>query len=172
MAFPSADHIARQDGTFEPQLSNRWALEVHGLNSGDSDLIILSLQNFTPPTITLSDVELPYGNEVRKVAGQATFDNISLTVKDFVDVPVRDALHRWFEKVYDPKTGKFGYAKDYKKKGTIVMTGPDGESERFYEVEGMYISSLNPGSFDMAGADNVQIEVTISVDKAIQIKSA
>lgn len=172
MPFPNADHIAAQNGAFEPQLSNRFLMEIYGLASGDLDVIVLALNNLTPPVISVEPTTIPFGNEERKVAGRATFDDITLNLKDFVDAPVRDAMHRWFEQVYDPNTGLMGYARDYKKEGSIIMTGPDGESQRVYNLIGIFPTSLNPGSFDMGGAENIEIDMSISIDKMIYVPSA
>jgi hypothetical protein len=165
----SGDHIAAQAGGFEPQLSPRFSVEITGLDGNDSETIVLSLDAFTPPTESNEAVEIPYGNEKRRVAGQADFQNATLTVKDFVDSGTRDALHRWRRKVYNPETGVMGYARDYKKQAALIWTGPDGQSQRIYNLLGIWPSELNPGGADMNSSDNVKVELTIAVDKAIYV---
>jgi hypothetical protein len=169
MPFPNADHIASGAGSFEPQLSPRFSFEISGLDGNDSETIVLSLDGFTPPVESNEAVEILQGNEKRRVAGQADFQNATLVVKDFVDAGIRDALHRWRRKVYNPETGLMGYARDYKKQASLIWTGPDGQSQRVYTLIGVWPTEMNPGAGDMNSSDNIKIEMTLAVDKAIYV---
>jgi len=161
----AADHIAAEAGTFEPQRQNNFSFEV-ALGSADKDVIVMALQGFALPNESNDPVEVPYQNEKRKVAGQYGVDDMQLTVRDYVDVDVRGAIMRWRKKVYDPQTGKIGLAKDYKKTGWIILTAPDGTSRRVCKCKGCWPQAVNGGSLAMDSADQIQIEVTLSVDKA------
>lgn len=167
MPYPSADHIAPQAGSFEHQLGNRHQVEIYSLDSGDSDILLLALNGFTPPNVSVDPVEIHYGNEKRLQAGKPAFENATLRVRDYVDAKVREAVHRWFKKVYDARTGKMGYAKDYKKTGALLMTGPDGQSIRKYDLIGLWPSAVNFGDFNMESADPIVLEVTLACDKAL-----
>lgn len=162
----SADHIAAEDGSFEPQRQDNFSFEV-ALGDADKDLIIMSLETAALPTESNEEVEVHYQNERRYVAGKFNVESLALSFKDFVDVDVRGALLRWRKQVYDPHTGKVGLAKDYKKTGYIVMTAPDGTSSRVCRLEGCWPQTLNGGQLDMKTADPVMIELTLRYDKPI-----
>jgi hypothetical protein len=163
----ASDHIAAEAGTFEPQRQNNWSLEIT-LDEADKDVIIASLVSSALPPESNDEVEIQYQNEKRYVAGQATFETIPLTLVDYVDVETRNAILRWRLQVYNPETGAIGLAKDYKKRGSIIMTAPDGSTERVCRLVGLWPSAVpNPGTLDMSGSDKVMIEVTLRYDKAV-----
>lgn len=167
MAIPQdARHIANQAGDFVPQHQNNWLIEIAGLEGDDKDLIVLSLVSSALPQEANNIIELPYGNETRKVAGKAVFEDIPLVVRDYVDRDVRGALIRWRRQVYDSRTGVVGLPSSYKKTGELIMQATDGSSLRAVQLIGLWPSTMNPGAFDMASADPVQIEMTLTYDRS------
>jgi len=166
MADPlNADHLAAQEGGYEPQRQSNWELEL-ALPGADRETIKLSVVSSSLPPESSDEVELPYGNERRYVAGKTTFDSLPLVVNDFVDQETRAAILRWRRKVYNPATGAVGFAKDYKVDATITLWGPDGTMERECKVQGCWPQAVVPGTLDHGAGDPVQIEVTIRYDKA------
>jgi hypothetical protein len=162
----AADHIAAEAGSFEPQRQNNFSVEIAGLSEADRDLIILALETCPLPNESNEEIEIRYQNEVRKVAGQYIVENLTLSVKDFVDKEVRTAIMRWRNLVYNPNTGKIGLASNYKKRARIIMTAPDGSNSRICKCHGCWPQNVVGGNLDMTGSDKVLIEVTITVDKA------
>lgn len=168
MAIPQdARHIANQEGDFVPQHQNNWLIEIAGLEGDDRDLIVLSLVSSNLPTEANNIVELPYGNEMRKVAGRATYEDIPLIVRDYVDRDVRGALVRWRRLVYDAETGNVGLPSQYKKNAQMILQATDGSQLRAVRLIGVWPSNMNPGAVDMAADDPVQIEMTLTYDRAI-----
>lgn len=167
MAIPQdARHIANQAGDFVPQHQNNWLVEIAGLEGDDKDLIVLSLVSSNLPTEANNIIELPYGNEIRKVAGKATFEDIPLIVRDYVDRDVRGALVRWRRQVYDTRTGNVGLPSEYKKTAEMILQATNGTQLRTVRLIGVWPSTMNPGALDMASADPVQIEMTLTYDRA------
>jgi len=164
--FVSADHIAAQNGAFEPQRKNNFTLILE--MGGDVELIQRSLDEFPIPKETNSPIDVNFGNEVRKVAGRATFEDLSLVLKDFVDQQVVEQMIQWRRQVYDPNTGVIGLARDYKKQGEVIMFGPNGETQRTWKLYGVWPSKLDPGGGNMNANENNKITVTITIDKAIE----
>ena len=160
----SADHIAAEAGTFEPQRQNNFTFEV-ALSSEDKDVITLSMQSAPLPNESNDEVEIQHQNERRYVAGQALFEATTLTIRDYVDQDTRGALLRWRKLVYNPKTGKVGLAKDYKKRAFVRMTAPDGTSERICKLIGSWPQALVGGNLSHDASEQVLIEVTIRFDK-------
>jgi len=162
-----ARHIANQQGDFAPQHQNNWMLEVAGLDGDDKDLIVLSLVSSALPNESNDEVEIPYGNEKRYVAGQATYETIPLVVNDYVDREVRTALLNWRRQVYDPETGLVGLPSEYKKEGEIIIMASNNTQQRICRLIGLWPQAMNGGTLDMTSADPVQIELTLRYDRSV-----
>ncbi len=125
-----ARHIAAQNGAFTPQHASNWVLEISGLEGDGKDLLVLSLSSAKLPKEVNEVIKLPYGNEERKVAGKATFEEIPLVVNDWVDRAVRATCQAWRKLVYDPETGAVGLPANYKKQGELILYASDGSRKR------------------------------------------
>lgn len=167
MAIPQdARHIANQAGDFVPQHRNNWVIEIADLDGDDKDLIVLSLVSSALPAESNNIVELPYGNETRKVAGKAVFEDIPLIVRDYVDRETRAALIRWRRQVYDARTGNVGLPSEYKKTGEMILQATNGTQFRSVRLIGLWPSAMNPGELDMASDEPVEIEMTLTYDRS------
>jgi hypothetical protein len=166
--FISADHIAAQNGAFEPQRKNNFTLVIA---IDQNRLLQRSLDSFPLPKEANEEVAVNYANEVRKVAGRAVFENLELVLKDFADQGIGQLLIAWRRQVYDPSNGKIGLAKDYKKSGEVVMFAPDGTLQRTWTLIGCWPSKLDPGGGDMNANENNKISCTLTIDKAIPGKA-
>lgn len=168
MAIPQdARHIANAEGDFAPQHQNQWLLEIGGLDGDAKDLITLSLLSSQLPPESNEEVEIPYGNEFRYVAGKARYEAIPLVCNDYVDRAVRAALVAWRRQVYDPETGNIGLPADYKKEATLLIMATDGTLVRSCRLIGLWPQAMNPGTLDMSSADQVKIEMTLRYDRAV-----
>jgi len=159
-----ARHIAAAEGGYVPQTGNIFSLEIAGLDGSDKDLITLSLIDLQPPKESNSVTEIPYGNEVRKLAGRAKVEAMELKVHDWVDRDTRGALMRWRRKVYDPATHIVGLPTVYKKIGDIILAAVDGTHQRVAKCTGIWPSDLDPGRLSQEDDKPVAITCTIQVD--------
>jgi len=165
-AFPvNADHIAPQDGGFEPQRQNLYDVEFYGV-PGIGELS-LSLASANLPGTTNDAIEIPFRNEVRYVAGAARVDDFAISFRDYTDALTHQAIMTWRRLVYDPATGRIGRAASYKRRGKVIMFGPDGENERSWSLIGIWPMNDPPMSFDSGSQDQIMLEVTFKVDKVI-----
>jgi len=152
---------------YEVQRTNHF--EVHIVNVGEGDDIILSVQSSPLPTIGVDPIELPYGNTDVKVAGKLTLDDIDLEVKDFVGADIEYQIDEWQQQVFNVETGQLGYAADYKRTAYQYQyspgtAGPD--ITRTWVLEGVFPSSVSYGDMSYDGGDSKMISMTLSVDKA------
>jgi len=165
----TADHIAAQGGAFEPQRKNNFTLRI---DLGHARVIQRSLDSFPLPKEANSPILVNFGNEVRKVAGRAEFDDLELVLKDYADQPIAQALIQWRREVYRPTDGFIGLARDYKKDGIVIMFAPNGLLERRWELKGIWPSRLDPGGGDMNANSQNLITTTLAIDKAIEMFGA
>ena len=162
----SALHIAQQAGTFEPQRVNNFTFQVHLASQSDANIIELSLDTGFLPQEGNAPIMLSFLNEQVYVAGKVMWQEGTIVLKDFVDQPTAEAIRAWRSLVYDPFTGRIGFAANYKKSANIIMYTPDGLSERTWELIGCWPMAVSWGALDMNASDANRITVTIRFDKA------
>lgn len=161
----SADHIAGAEGLFEPQRQSNWILVVHGLPGNDDENIRLSLRSGNAPQESNDEIEIPYINSRRYVAGMYLPESLPLVLNDFVDVGTAHAIARWRQLVYDSFTDRVGLASSYKRRCSLILFDPLGFEQREWIYVGVWPQAVNYGALDMGTSDVVQIEVTLRYDK-------
>lgn len=161
----SAGHIAAQLGFFEPQRQNNSLLRVNDLVGGF--ILTLSLESFPMPKIAINPVEAVYMNTKSKFAGVINIEDMSVIVRDFVDVTTALVLWDWLMQVHDFVTGRNGMARWYKKSGTVTSYSPGGAFDRELHIYGMWPNNFDPGDNDMSSDEIRKITMTISVDNVI-----
>lgn len=159
-----AMHLANT-ATYEVQRTNNFELVISGL----SDEVTLSVSSTNLPTTGNEPIELSYGNSKVKVAGQATVDDVTVVVKDVIGADIDQLLLDWRYSVYDPKTDKIGWAKNYKRQAYLYQYAPDGTHMRPWKLIGCWPSSYESSEFNYEGADKKEITLTLSVDKAYRV---
>ena len=107
-----------------------------------------------------------------KVAGKTNFDDISITIKDFVEKDIEAILMKWRYAVYNPETGKIGWAKTYKREARITLYSPNGTRERSWVAQGVWPTSVELGDLDYSSSDLRKITMTLSVDSAYMDRSS
>jgi hypothetical protein len=167
----SADHIAAQQvnsySAFEPQRKNNFTLRIT-VPGVEGTVIQQSLHSFPFPKEANEPIIVNFGNEQRKVAGRATYDNLQLVVKDYADRPVMKTLIAWRRKVYTPADGKIHLASEYKANGNVDMFAPDGTLVRTWDLKGIWPSSMDPGGGAMDENSQNLITITLAIDKALE----
>ena len=152
-----------QSYAFEVQRTNNFEVVLQGFPPE----FTLAVESSPSPVISNDPIELAYGNSKVKVAGQATFDDFDIQIKDFIDADMEMYLYDWRGQVYDPWTDRIGWAKDYKRNGFLHQYAPDGTCQRSWKLWGVWPTNFNGGDFQYDGGDKKLISMTLSVDKAV-----
>ena len=156
-----ADHLSNS-ATFEVQRTNNFELVIEGFGED----FTLSVEGTNLPTVSNEPIELSYGNSKVKVAGQATYDDVTVTVKDVIGADMELKLWEWRKQVYDPETDKVGWAKDYKRGAYLYQYAPDGTYLRPWKLKGCWPSTFESAEYAYEGGDKKVVTLTLSVDKA------
>jgi len=167
----SALHIAQENGAFEPQRVNNWTFQVALQDQTDTQIIELSLDTGFLPQEGNAPIMLSFLNEVVYVAGKVMWQEGTIVLKDFIDRPTAEAVRKWRAQVYDPETGRIGYAANYKKRANIILYTPDGLGERSWELIGCWPMAVSWGALDMNASSANMITMTIRFDKALPAAS-
>ena len=155
------------DPAYEIQRTNNFRVDIDltafGAETGE---ISLACDTSGLPNSSTDPLEAHYGNSMIKVAGKTSFEDISITVKDFIEKDIEYVLMKWRYAVYDPTTGKVGWAVNYKREARITLYAPNGTRERAWIATGVWPTTLELGDLDYSSADLRKITMTLSVDHA------
>lgn len=167
MALPiDARHIASAAGAFAPQTQDAWFIEISDLAEDGAELIRLSCQAGQLPNENNDVVVIPHGNTESKYAGKLHFEDVPITVRDYVDRKTRDAILAWRRLVANPETGSIGLPSAYKRRAELIIQSQDGSIVRRATLHGAWPSAMNSGSLDHGSSEQVEIEMTITFDYA------
>lgn len=157
----NADHLSNNK-MYEVQRSNHFEVIIPGL--GDDTTLLVSRCAF--PEVNITPTELNYGNTKVKVAGLVEYGEGSLDIYDSIVKDTEKKLSEWQKKVYNPDTGKMGWASDYKKDCQVNQYAPDGTYVRTWILQGAWPSTLNFGEGDYTNGEGKKVAVTLQYDKA------
>lgn len=159
---------------YEVQRTNNFRINIDltefvqkaGVSTDAIGLIGLACETSGLPNNNTDPLEVPYGNNMIKVAGKTQFDDISITVKDFIEQDLEKVLMYWRYEVYNPETGKVGWAKNYKREARITLYSPNGTRERTWVAQGVWPTSIELGDLDYSSSDLRKLTMTLAVDNA------
>lgn len=167
--------LLAQNGSFEPQRKANFALIIPDIGN---DLLILSVKNVRPPGIGVTNPAIKSFNTPVKYAGamEAT-ESMPISYYDYLDTDVLDRLSFWFRQVYNPQTGAIGRARDYKRRGSLVLLPPgtdpasapglvDSSSyrNRVWVCRGLFPKKLAPDEMDHDSDAPAMISLELSCD--------
>lgn len=160
-------HLAA-DLKWEPQRINNFQLNIYGLPGQGTELVMLSLVNFSLPEITNDPINIAHGNTNVKFAGTTQWQGSNtLQVIDYITNDIAKMISDWRELVYRQSDDAIGWAANYKKQGEVTEAGPDGTFYRTWKYEGIWPSGVNYGelNYDTQG-DVRKIDITLQYDRA------
>lgn len=139
---------------FEPKRKNRWILQIEGI---DAFLIKMAAR----PTVTTEEVELPFVNSVRYLAGKTRFNTINVTLTDAIAPSGAQQVMEWMRLCFESVSGRAGYADFYKRDVQLKMVDPVGTVVELWDLKGVFIRSANFGelSYDDHGAAEIVLEL-------------
>ena len=163
-------HLAA-DLKWEPQRTSNFQVNIYGLPGQGTEMIMLSLVNFSLPNIQNDPIPIKHGNTNVKFAGSTEWQGSDqLTVIDYITTDLSQIISDWRKLVYDPETDAIGWAANYKKQGEVVEAGPDGTFYRTWKYEGIWPSAVNFGELNHEATTDVRrIEMTMQYDRAYRV---
>ncbi len=135
--------------------------------SGAEEVLSLSAQNVTVPTVTMDAIVIPHMNQDVKVAGRPTLGEMSVTILNSYDLQAVRIIEAWHRLIYDPAKEQLGFAASYKTNGTLFVYKPNFEIFKNYSIQGCWPSSVGDKEYDWSTSDSVTRTITFQVDKVI-----
>ena len=145
---------------FEPKRKNRWIFALEGIDS-------FLIKSANRPTITLESQEISYMNSKRYVAGNGTFDDLSLTLHDPIAPSGAQQVMEWVRTHWESVSGRAGYADFYKRDAQLKLVDPVGTVIELWDIKGCFITSagFNDLSYDDGGM--MEISLTLKFDNCV-----
>lgn len=131
----------------------------------DSDMKFLVL-SFPLPKETTDTFEAPYFNNSVKLPGKTSFESSTLVIRDALKYDTEKKFMEWRLRVYNPKTGKMGYAEDFKCNAQIYEYDPSGSTYRSWMLIGCFPTAIEYGELSYEDQGEKTISITISYDYA------
>ena len=138
-----------------------------------SDCVIVGLDaewwlsSASRPTITQSDVEVPFLNTSTYVLGRFTWETIDVTFRDAIGPSTTQAIMEWVRLGSESITGRQGYAAGYKRDVYLEMLDPTGVVVEKWEMQGTMLTTVNFGDLGMDDDGIAEVTGTLRFDRAI-----
>lgn len=146
---------------FEPKRKTRWVLAIEGIDS-------FLCKSAARPQITTEEIEVPWINSRRYLAGNTKFNAINVVLHDPIAPSGAQQVMEWIRLHFESVSGRAGYADFYKRDIQLKLIDPIGTVVELWDIKGAFITDANFG--DLAYEDNgspVEIQLTVRYDNAV-----
>lgn len=142
---------------FEPKRGFRWVFLIEGVDA-------FLLKTAARPSFETEEVEIPWINTTRYVAGKTKFGTIELTLHDPIAPSGAQQVMEWIRLHYESVSGRSGYADFYKRDCQLKLLDPIGTVVELWDGKGAWIVSANYGELNYETSDNMEIALTLRAD--------
>ena len=171
----ASDNAGGNQGLLMPKLQFRF--RVNFLNFGtNSSTVELTKQvmDCTRPQVQFQEITLPIYNSTMYLAGKATWQTLSINVRDDASNSVSKLVGQQLQKQMDfVEQASAATGQDYKFQTNIeILDGGNGTSAPIvletWELYGCFLQTANYDTLNYATSDAVKIALTLRYDNAIQ----
>lgn len=160
MAIEILDVASLLPSRFEPKRKARWVLLIEGI---DAFIIKTSAR----PTIATDEIEVPFVNSRRYLAGLTKFNPITVTLHDPIAPSGAQQIMEWVRLHFESVSGRSGYADFYKRDIQLKLLDPVGTVVELWDIKGAWITEANFGELTYEDGTLAEISLTIRYDQAI-----
>ena len=181
MTVPLAsDQSNPNQGLLMPKLKYRFRVifENFGVSTPRTELT-KQVMDFTRPTVTFADIDVPIYNSTVKLAGKYSWENITCQVRDDAGGQVSKLVGEQIQKQLDfSEMASAASGINYKFLTRFEVLGGGnnaGGAENpanileTWEIYGCYLQQVNYGNMDYGSSEVATISMTIRFDNANQI---
>ena len=145
---------------FEPKRKFRWVFAVEGIDA-------FLMKTAARPTINTGEVEVPFLNSTRYLAGKTKFDAVSVTLYDPIAPSGAQQVMEWVRTHFESVSGRSGYADFYKRDCQLKLLDPVGTVVELWDMKGCFLTSAAFGDLDYGTEDPTEISLTIRFDNCV-----
>ena len=145
---------------FEPKRQFRWVLAIEGIDA-------FIIKTASRPNISIEEVEIPYINHKRFIAGKASFETLSVTLHDPIAPSGAQQVMEWIRTHFESVSGRAGYADFYKRDIQLKMLDPIGTVVELWDIKGGFLTAADFGGLDYGASEPSEISLTIRFDNCV-----
>lgn len=119
------------------------------------------LKTAARPTVTTDEIELPFINSRRYLAGLTKFGTMAVTLHDPIAPSGAQQIMEWIRLHYESVSGRAGYADFYKRDIQLKVLDPIGTVVELWDITGAFILEANFG--DLTYEDGAPTEISLSI---------
>ena len=176
MTVPLAsDQSASNQGLLMPKLKYRFRVifENLGVSTPRTELT-KQVMDFKRPTVSFEDIIIPIYNSQLKLAGKASWAEVTCTLRDDASGQVTRLVGEQLQKQMDfLEMASAASGLDYKFQTRFeILDGGNGGAEpvvlETWELYGCYLKSVDYGDLNYGSSEPVTIAMTLQFDNAAQ----
>ena len=160
-----ADLLYKAPLVYEPLRKNRFIFSF----PSDTGIQSWWVSTSSLPSINQNATEIQFMNTSTWVLGRYTWEDITITFRQFIGPSTSPALMEWVRLESESVTGRQGYAAGYKRNITISMTDPTGVVVQKWVLINAFPTTVNFGDLAYDTDDISTAEMTIKYDFAILV---
>lgn len=160
-----ADLLYKAPLVYEPLRKNRFIFSF----PSDTGIQSWWVSTSSLPSINQNATEMQFMNTSTWVLGRYTWEDITVTFRQFIGPSTSQALMEWVRLESESVTGRQGYAAGYKRNITISMTDPTGVPVQKWVLINAFPTTVNFGDLAYDTDDISTAEMTIKYDFAILV---
>jgi hypothetical protein len=145
---------------FEPKRKNRWVLMIEGIDA-------YIIKTAARPQVTTEEVEIPFINSRRYLAGKTTFSTMNVTLHDPIAPSGAQQVMEWIRLHFESVSGRSGYADFYKRDVQLKMLDPVGTVVELWDIKGAFITDANFNEVTYEDGAPVEIALTLRYDNCV-----
>lgn len=161
MATPETLNVSNMlPQKFEPKKKHRFLLAIEGI---DAYLIKTAAR----PTVATEEIEIPFMNSHRYIAGKTKFEQLTVTLHDPIAPSGAQQVMEWIRLHFESVSGRSGYADFYKRDIALKMLDPIGTVVEYWDIKGAFIVNASFGDLSYAEGDLTEISLTLRFDNCV-----
>lgn len=146
---------------FEPLRKTRWILMIEGIDA-------YLLKSAARPTFTTEEIEMPFINSRRYLAGVTKFNELPCVLYDPIAPSGSQQVMEWIRLHFESVSGRAGYADFYKRDIQLKMLDPVGTVVQLWDLKGAWIKEANFGELDYtSNGEAMEINLTLRFDNSV-----
>jgi len=145
---------------FEPKRKFRWVLAVEGIDA-------FLVKGAARPSYSIEEIELPFINSRRYLAGRLSFSDMSVTLYDPIAPSGAQQVMEWIRTHSETVSGRAGYADFYKRDIQLKMLDPVGTVVELWDIKGAFITAADFGDLSYDDDAAAEISLTLRFDNCV-----